>query len=117
MNKTIEAKSINDSVWSKIKSTDTLAVWTSEFYSSDGDYVIAEIDLERNNLYLYPFSGSHMSHIYISQFDLDAFYWKPNKVPGIEKAKTDEERFLYIANYFCKKFCNHDKNSDNAKKE
>jgi len=83
-------------------------IWTSNYYSSDGDYVRLYIQEDKRVFELYCFSGIPASNIFIDSVDFSVFQHDPNKVDDLNFSEPFYIQCIKIADYLCGKYCKYD---------
>ncbi len=99
-------------IWTIQKNLENDVLWTSNWYSSDGDAVRLYINKSENGFELHCFSGIPGSHIFIDVLDYGILWNKAKLQIGFKHFKiiteyTFEEKSIILADYLSSIFCEY----------
>lgn len=103
----MKTKTIDGRVWTLRAELEKYNHWTASYFCADGDGVELYIAKDNSEMELSCFSGIGSSKIIISDTEINCFTCNPNKIDMLEFASNNEDRYLRIADYLCRKFCEY----------
>lgn len=98
---------INGRKWWRVSEHYDKNLWTSDYFSSDGDGIELYIDKGYGGFDLKCFSGVPASYIYIDVVDFGIFQFEPNKIDNLDFKEPFILQSLRIADYLCRKLCKY----------